>query len=404
MTVPEQSAPSNDLDVKTESDKKTAADYKTCLRQTLPTLLPEESMASYCKRVGKILDHKDCHVVDAMTQPGLYLYKRPVRGGSGGGGGSMLSAEKLLEQAGSIMHHIVLYVKADDELSALEMGPSGDADVHSNVFEAVEAGPVHQGMATAPPKGPFLHIRAPTHPLAHPAVQQAIEYAQGRQYHTLRGNCIQFADAMVRLLTGGAVFGAPLAYDAAAGTVPPTDSPLLATLRAFMQLSWVDVCDGAGFLADFLAKHEPPPQLASELRLHTTTAQAARASGAQRGAAVGSGGGGVDFAALLGNLAAASGNGGSGQQDPLAGLLAGLGQAAGSRAGPNATASAPAQSGRGSAAAGTFKPGTVAAAPAAVAGTNGSSSGAQAVGGVALPQKRVASSGNVRGLKKGFLN
>lgn len=71
------------------------------------------------------------------------------------------------------------------------MGPSGDADVHSNVFEAVEAGPVHQGMATAPPKGPFLHIRAPTHPLAHPAVQQAIEYAQGRQYHTLRGNCIQ---------------------------------------------------------------------------------------------------------------------------------------------------------------------------------------------------------------------
>lgn len=73
--------------------------------------------ASYCKRVGKILDHKDCHVVDAMTQPGLYLYKRPVRGGSGGGGGSMLSAEKLLEQAGSIMHHIVLYVKADDEVS-----------------------------------------------------------------------------------------------------------------------------------------------------------------------------------------------------------------------------------------------------------------------------------------------
>lgn len=48
-----------------------------------------------------------------------------------------------------------------------------------------------------------------------------------------------------------------------------------------MQCHRVDVCDGAGFLADFLAKHEPPPQLASELRLHTTTAQAARASGAQ---------------------------------------------------------------------------------------------------------------------------
>lgn len=48
-----------------------------------------------------------------------------------------------------------------------------------------------------------------------------------------------------------------------------------------MRCPRVDVCDGAGFLADFLAKHEPPPQLASELRLHTTTAQAAPASAAQ---------------------------------------------------------------------------------------------------------------------------
>lgn len=64
--------------------------------------------------MGKVLDHKDCHVVDRMEQPGLYLYKRPVR--SGGGGGGMLNAEKLLQQAGSIMHHIVLYVKSDNEV------------------------------------------------------------------------------------------------------------------------------------------------------------------------------------------------------------------------------------------------------------------------------------------------
>ncbi len=78
------------------------------------------------------------------------------------------------------------------QLSALEMGPCGDGDVHSNVFEAVEAGPVHQeGTAQPPQQGPFLRVAAPTHPLSHPAVQQAIRFAQGRQYHTLRGNCIQ---------------------------------------------------------------------------------------------------------------------------------------------------------------------------------------------------------------------
>ncbi len=42
----------------------------------------------------------------------------------------------------------------------------------------------------------------------------------------------------------------------------------------------VDVCDGAGFLADFLAKHKPPPQLTAQLRVHTTTAQAAPNSSA----------------------------------------------------------------------------------------------------------------------------
>lgn len=32
------------------------------------------------------------------------------------------------------------------------------------------------------------------------------------------------------------------------------------------------MCDGAGFLADLLAAHEPPPQLAAALQLHTPTA------------------------------------------------------------------------------------------------------------------------------------
>ncbi len=63
-----------------------------------------------------MLDHKDCHVVDSMAAPGLYLYKRPVSSSGGSAGGALLSAEKLLQQAGSIMHHIVLYVRTEDEV------------------------------------------------------------------------------------------------------------------------------------------------------------------------------------------------------------------------------------------------------------------------------------------------
>ncbi len=48
---------------------------------------------------------------------------------------------------------------------------------------------------------------------------------------------IQFADYMVRLLTGGAVFGVSLAYDALCGAVPPVDSPLLGFL-SMMKLTW----------------------------------------------------------------------------------------------------------------------------------------------------------------------
>jgi hypothetical protein len=53
----------------------------------------------------------------------------------------------------------------------------------------------------------------------------------------VHSNCIQFADFAVRLLTGGAVFGAPLAYDVLCGSVPPADSPLLGML-AMLQMTW----------------------------------------------------------------------------------------------------------------------------------------------------------------------
>lgn len=53
------------------------------------------------------------------------------------------------------------------------MGPEGSADVHDNIFEAAEAGPVHQTSVASPSgSGPFLHVDVPTHPLSHPAVQE----------------------------------------------------------------------------------------------------------------------------------------------------------------------------------------------------------------------------------------
>jgi hypothetical protein len=58
-------------------------------------------------------------------------------------------------------------------VTALEMGPRGDADVTSNIFEAVEAGPVLCHAAQPPADGRrLLHIAAPHHQLSHPAIQQ----------------------------------------------------------------------------------------------------------------------------------------------------------------------------------------------------------------------------------------
>ncbi len=69
------------------------------------------------------------------------------------------------------------------------MGPNGDADVASNIFEAVESGPVECHAATLPDDGsPLLHVDVPHHPLSHPAVRSAIAFAQAQQYHTVHSN------------------------------------------------------------------------------------------------------------------------------------------------------------------------------------------------------------------------
>ena len=70
-----------------------------------------------------------------MSEPGLYLHKHPVRGGAGG----------LLSVAGSVLHHVVLFVRGDDgSLTALEFGPDTafGTDTTDDIMAEAPAGPV----------------------------------------------------------------------------------------------------------------------------------------------------------------------------------------------------------------------------------------------------------------------
>ncbi len=67
---------------------------------------------------------------------------------------------------------------------------------------------------------------------------QALAFAATRPYHALTNNCIHFADLAVRVLTNGAVRGAPLLYDMACGAVPSFDNPMLLMMQMMLRLSW----------------------------------------------------------------------------------------------------------------------------------------------------------------------
>lgn len=51
--------------------------------------------------MARALDLKQCRVVHSIEAEGLYLCKRPVRGNAG----------SMLRAAGSVFHHIILYIK-----------------------------------------------------------------------------------------------------------------------------------------------------------------------------------------------------------------------------------------------------------------------------------------------------
>ncbi|EFN56517.1 expressed protein [Chlorella variabilis] len=193
---------------------------------------------------------------------GLYLYKRPVQSASS-------DKAALLASAGTVFHHVVIYVKQGQELTALEMGPANEMDITDNLLAEALPGPLLLRPAPQPdPRHlPMLHVAAPHHALDARHVRQALQFAGGTMYHALRNNCICFADFVVRVLTGGAVRGAPLIFDALVGQVPVADSPLLALLELTMQMSWHDVCDGSRLLHAFLRQHPaglPPPPAGSE--------------------------------------------------------------------------------------------------------------------------------------------
>jgi hypothetical protein len=70
---------------------------------------------------------------------------------------------------------------------------------------------------------------------------------EGTRYHALRNNCIAFADFIVRVLTGGAVRGAPLIFDALVGQVRALAEPRLHVLRLNLLRSALAVFCPFGF-------------------------------------------------------------------------------------------------------------------------------------------------------------
>jgi hypothetical protein len=186
-------------------------------------------------------------------------------------------------------------VNDDQQLYCLDYGPNNMNDVTTNFMEEVEARPVlmkEGGEVTVPAEDtlPFLHIKTPLHSLTEkclievtpsyhlvfhsqssfsgmpcfPTLRhsvrsaacfcpraandvvmmpldclfQAFEFCDARKYHVVHNNCIQNADFLVRVLTGGLVKNAPLIYDVMCGNVPTVDPPMLMMLPLLMQKTW----------------------------------------------------------------------------------------------------------------------------------------------------------------------
>lgn len=209
-----------------------------------------ESKASYFTRLRKAVDHTLFSAAYDFDRNGIYVYKRPVRTGSP-------QHLALLAQAGTVFHHVVIYIKQNDDLIALEYGPNNAMDITENFLMETPAGRVMQPSPEPPQKEylPMLHIAAPCCPLDAPHVQAAIKYVEKKRYQALKNNCIAFADFIIRVLTRNEIRSAPLIFDPLVGRYPEVDSPFLPLLPIMAGVTWHDVADGSRLVREFVSLH-----------------------------------------------------------------------------------------------------------------------------------------------------
>ncbi|EFJ51796.1 hypothetical protein VOLCADRAFT_87327 [Volvox carteri f. nagariensis] len=255
----------------------------------LPVLpaVPGESMAGYFTRLRDTFSQHQAQaprVTTSLELDGIYVRKRPIRAPNG---------SSPLAVCGSVLHHVVVYVKQGELLHTLDYGPANGADVTANILEEVPAkkvlttGPVTEeplssataatGANVAAPVGgsdgtagtlplpgvavtqeelQYMYLGPATYDVEHPLVRQLIAFAESRPYHALRNNCIHFADVLVRVMTGTAVRGVTLLYDITCGSVPVVDNPMLLMMQLMLRMSWfyLDrfvVVDGSPLAAAF---------------------------------------------------------------------------------------------------------------------------------------------------------
>ncbi|KAG2493415.1 hypothetical protein HYH03_008540 [Edaphochlamys debaryana] len=223
-----------------------------------------ESMAAYFRRLGEsttaATSGQKLEPVAAIAEDGIYLHKRPVRGVDG---------SSPLAVCGTVLHHVLVYVKQGSQLHCLDYGPANGQDVTANLF--AEA-PSRQALSTATLGSdgkiigdaaaggaadggdlPYLFLGPATWGVDHPLVAEFIAFAEAQKYHAILRNCIHFADVAVRLLTAGAVRAAPQLYDNVCGAVPPVDNPALMFMQLMFKMPWTVAVDGTPLAAAFKA-------------------------------------------------------------------------------------------------------------------------------------------------------
>ncbi|GLI66386.1 hypothetical protein VaNZ11_010177 [Volvox africanus] len=227
---------------------------------TLPTFttpvlpaVPGEPMSGYFQRLGAISGVSELIRTASLECDGIYLHKRPIRAPNGA---------SPLAVCGSVLHHVMVLVRQGPRLHTLDFGPANGADVTANILEDAEP----KGVLTTQPAAaaaaitaeegemPYMYLGLPKCGIDHPLVQQLIAFVESRPYNALRNNCIHFADALVRVLTAGAVRSAPLLYDMSCGSVPAVDNPMLLMMQLMLRIPWFSVVDGSPLAAAFLER------------------------------------------------------------------------------------------------------------------------------------------------------